>query len=264
MTHRRITVVIAVCAVLLSGCTPTHASPRATWRGVGSPSIPGDRDARPPRKPSVTPSPSHSRKKSSRRKTGPHGSMISTGSKGVGLTFDDGPHPVWTPRLLSLLRRAKVKATFCMVGIEVQRNPKLVQAIVRDGHTLCNHSWDHDLRLSTRKTRDIKSNLARTNRAIHRAVPGARIAYFRQPGGMWSAKTVKVARELGMTPLHWSVDPQDWRKPAPKVITSIILKYTKRGGIVLFHDGGGDRYTTYTALRTVLPKLKRRFHLIPL
>ncbi|MGH3646589.1 MAG: polysaccharide deacetylase family protein [Micromonosporaceae bacterium] len=260
MTHRRITVVIAVCVLALGGCATAKGAPdhRATWRDTAAtPSAKPSRSAKP------SPSPSRDRRKPKRR-TGPHGSMRTTGSDDVSLTFDDGPNPVWTPRVLKLLRSAKVKATFCLVGVEAQRHPKLVQAIVRDGHTLCNHSWDHDLRLGSRKPPAIRSNLARTNRAIHRAVPGARIAYFRQPGGRWTARSVKIARSLGMTPLHWSVDPHDWRKPPATEISRNVMRHTKKGAIVLLHDGGGDRYTTYVAVRTVLPKLKRRFHLTPL
>ncbi|MGH3713276.1 MAG: polysaccharide deacetylase family protein [Micromonosporaceae bacterium] len=265
MTHRRIVVAIAICALALSGCNDPKAAPEshATWRDVITSPKPVPREESAP-SPTPPKPPTSPKKPAPRPRTGPHGSVITTGSDGVGLTFDDGPSPAWTPKVLALLRRARVKATFCLVGLEVQRHPGLVQAIVRDGHTLCNHSWDHDLRLGSRKPGEIKANLARTNRAILRAVPGARIGYYRQPGGVWTARAVGVARSMGMTPLHWSVDPQDWRKPPAHQISGTVLRHTRKGSVVLLHDGGGDRHTTYHALRTVLPQLTRRFRLVSL
>ncbi|MGH3736095.1 MAG: polysaccharide deacetylase family protein [Micromonosporaceae bacterium] len=261
MTHLRIAALVALCALALAGCGDPQAGPD---RSQTPPPMSRTDDIRPSHKPTIRPSPSRTAPKPGAPTAGPHGSVITTGSDGVGLTFDDGPHPVWTPKILKLLRGARVKATFCLVGVEAQRHPKLVQAIVRDGHTLCNHSWDHDLRLGGRTAAQVRSNLVRTNRAILRAVPGARIGYFRQPGGVWTARSVSVARAMGMTTLHWSVDPQDWRKPPAKKIIHSVLHHTRKGGIVLLHDGGGDRATTYAALRTLLPTLTRRFRLVPL
>jgi peptidoglycan/xylan/chitin deacetylase (PgdA/CDA1 family) len=192
------------------------------------------------------------------------GTLRTTGSSGVALTFDDGPSPVWTPRVLSLLRQAHVKATFCLVGKEVRRHPDLVRAIVADGHTLCNHSWDHDMRLGSHSSRYIKANLARTNNAIRAAVPGARIDYFRQPGGYWTRREIAVVNGMKMVPLHWSVDPQDWRQPPASTIIRTLIRHITKGAIVLMHDGGGNRRPTYLALRRVLPYLIRRFHLISL
>jgi len=81
---------------------------------------------------------------------GPHGSMTVTGTASVALTFDDGPDPVNTPKILNLLQRNEVKATFCVVGTQVRAHPGLVCRIVAEGHTLCNHSWQHRLDLGTR------------------------------------------------------------------------------------------------------------------
>jgi len=126
--------------------------------------------------------------------SGPFGSLRLTGRKTVALTFDDGPHPVWTPQVLDRLKAAKVKATFCLVGSQVKKYPALVRRIVREGHTLCNHSWNHELDLGTRPIAEIRSNLEATNREIRKAVPRAKISYFRHPGGKWTANAV---REIG-------------------------------------------------------------------
>ncbi|HEX2356896.1 MAG TPA: polysaccharide deacetylase family protein [Micromonosporaceae bacterium] len=192
---------------------------------------------------------------------GPFGSRRTTGTLEVALTFDDGPDPTYTPAVLALLRRFRVRATFCLIGRNVARFPQLVRQIYAEGHTLCNHSWDHDLRLGLRSPGYIRENLQRTNDAIRRAVPGSRVSYYRQPGGKWSRTVVNVAAALGMSSLHWRVDPQDWRKPGAGSISSTITSWTRPGAIILLHDGGGVRRGTVMALGSILPNLTRRFRL---
>ncbi|HEY8472217.1 MAG TPA: polysaccharide deacetylase family protein [Natronosporangium sp.] len=198
------------------------------------------------------------------RPGGPYGSHETTGADYVALTFDDGPDPRWTPDVLELLRKHEVKATFCVVGEMAEAFPELIQAIAADGHTLCNHSWNHDLELGGRSRDAIRADLTRTNAAIRAAVPGARISYYRQPGGAWTERVVEVAEELGMESLHWTVDPQDWTQPAATVIAAILSAGTEEGGIVLLHDGGGERQNTVRALRSVLPELTARHKLAAL
>jgi peptidoglycan/xylan/chitin deacetylase (PgdA/CDA1 family) len=194
-------------------------------------------------------------------KSGPFGGRISTGSREVALTFDDGPDPRYTPEVLALLQRYRVKATFCVVGEQAQAYPELIRAIAAAGHTLCNHSWNHDVTLGSRSKATIRSDLTRTNAAIRAAVPGARIVYYRQPGGAWTSAVVATAWELGMTSLHWDVDPQDWARPGAGSIASTVTADVGAGSIVLMHDAGGNRQQTVTALKTILPNLLRRFEL---
>ncbi|WP_167667294.1 polysaccharide deacetylase family protein [Micromonospora narathiwatensis] len=177
----------------------------------------------------------------------------------VALTFDDGPDPRWTPQILNQLRAAHVTATFCLIGQQAKRYPELVERIVREGHQLCNHSWRHDLDLGRRPVSEIKADLVRTNRVIRDAVPDAEITWFRQPGGRWTAEEVAVARKLGMRPLHWTVDPQDWNHPTAKTIAKRVEAAARPGSIVLMHDGGGDRSQTMAACRQVIPDLKKRY-----
>ncbi|HEX2417517.1 MAG TPA: polysaccharide deacetylase family protein [Micromonosporaceae bacterium] len=256
----RSVVAMAICVALLTGCASYSSDRNARWQQAASAPTPS---------PTVNPSPSGKApdrppRPASRGKWGPHGTIRSTGTSVVALTFDDGPHPVWTPRILASLREAGVKATFCVIGAQARRYPNLIRAIVRDGHALCNHSWNHDFGLGSRSRTHITADLARTNSAIWAAVPAAPIRYYRQPGGKWTKRVVQVARELGMRSLHWSVDPQDWRKPPARQITGTVIKGTRKGGIVLLHDGGGDRSCTHRALYRILPNLTRRFRLAPL
>lgn len=189
--------------------------------------------------------------------------MSTTGSKAVALTFDDGPW-TWTSAVLDQLKAAGIKATFCLIGRQVKDRAALVRRMVAEGHTLCNHTWSHDLKLGTRTAAQIRADIERTDNAIHAVVPGVPISYFRQPGGKWTAGEVGVVTALGKRPLGWSVDPSDWEDPGAAVIVSRVLSHTRTGSIVLMHDGGGDRSQTYTALKTILPALKKKFTLIPL
>jgi peptidoglycan-N-acetylglucosamine deacetylase len=199
----------------------------------------------------------------------PGGLVKTTGGPGVALTFDDGPDPAYTPQLLALLRRYHVKATFCLIGVHVQAHPELVQAIVQDGHTLCNHTWAHDLKLGTRSRDAIRADMLRTNAEIRRAVPGAAIPYFRHPGGNWTKAAISVASELGMKSLHWTLDTRDWDTvtyvPGPSTtnhIIQVVTTQTRPGSIVLSHDGGGDRSSTMAAYGSMLAGLTKRFTLI--
>ncbi|GIG85402.1 hypothetical protein Pen02_03380 [Plantactinospora endophytica] len=195
---------------------------------------------------------------------GPYGARVSTGARYVALTFDDGPDPRYTPQILDILREYHVRATFCLVGQNAQAYPELVRAIVADGHTLCNHSWTHDVKLGSRPSATILADLVRTNEAIRAAVPDARIAYFRQPGGAWTASVVAAAQQLGMTSLHWAVDPQDWTRPGSGAIAARVTAGIAPGAIVLLHDAGGNRQGTVIALYWLLPDLGRQYALAAL
>src|SRR4029079_722258 len=94
------------------------------------------------------------------------------------------------------LRECYVRAPSCLVGENARAYPELVRAIVADGHTLCNHSWSHNVALGSRPTASILADLTQTNDAIRAAVPQARIPYYRQPGGNWTRPLVAAARQL--------------------------------------------------------------------
>jgi peptidoglycan-N-acetylglucosamine deacetylase len=187
----------------------------------------------------------------------PAGLVRTTGTAKVALTFDDGPNPAWTPKVLDRLKAAKVTATFCVVGTQVRKHPELLRRIVREGHQLCNHSWNHDFDLARRPIAQIRADLVRTNREIRRAAPDVEVPFYRQPGGRWTAEVVKVAKQLDMRSLHWTVDPQDWAKPTAAMIEKRVQQAARPGGVVLLHDGGGDRAATLAACPKLIAGLKR-------
>ncbi|GAA2511096.1 polysaccharide deacetylase family protein [Pilimelia columellifera] len=223
---------------------------------------------KPPKKPGtvrpVTPK-VPAAKPAGRPASGPfaRGVQLATRGNGVALTYDDGPS-AHTPQVLALLRANGVKATFCLVGTAVQEHPDLVRQIVREGHTLCNHSWNHEFKLGRQSAEAIRANMTRTNNAIRQVVPGAKIPFFRHPGGNFTPDAISIGKELGMASVGWTVDPRDWEKPPAKKIHATVLRDSRPAGIILLHDGGGDRSNTVAASKTLIPALKSKLRIVPL
>lgn len=180
------------------------------------------------------------------------GHLLSPGA--VALTFDDGPDPTYTPQVLALLVKAHVHATFCLIGRNAARYPQLVREIVAGGHTLCDHTWDHDEQLRVRPAGQISLDIARGADAIRKAA-GVAPALFRAPGGNWSPAIEAAARAQHMTPLKWTVDPRDWSRPGVNAILSTVYAELRPGGVILCHDGGGNRSQTVAALKILLTRL---------
>ncbi len=256
----RAVLALAVGLVLLAGCGESGKTPS---RAGAPPTASATPTSKPTSKPTPKPRPSRTTPPKPQLrplpKTLPAGLHRHSGDRGVALTFDDGPNPRWTPQILDQLRATHVTATFCLIGREARSYPQLVARIVREGHQLCNHSWRHDMNLGRRPAAEIRADMLRTNQAIRAAVPNAKITWFRQPGGRWTAEEVAVAAQLGMRSLHWSVDPQDWDRPSAKTIIKRVESAARPGSIVLLHDAGGDRSQTMAACRTLIPDLRRRF-----
>jgi peptidoglycan/xylan/chitin deacetylase (PgdA/CDA1 family) len=186
--------------------------------------------------------------------------IASTARKGrfVALTFDDGPNPTWTPQVLDLLKRHDVHATFCLVGENVDRYPNLVRRIAAEGHRLCDHTVDHDL-LTDASDRHVRGEILGGLAAIRRAVPKAKVRYYRAPYGAWSAYQVRVAAKAGMRPLSWSVNSHDHRTPGVPAIIAAIERELRPGGVILLHDAGGyDRSQSVAALRILLRELPKK------
>jgi peptidoglycan/xylan/chitin deacetylase (PgdA/CDA1 family) len=174
----------------------------------------------------------------------------------VALTIDDGPHPVWTPKILRLLDKHHVPALFCMIGNQVLGHEGVARSVVGDGHQLANHTWSHPTEMAGRPVRRMRRELSRAQEKIYDTT-GYAPTLFRSPGGDWSPALLGAAAKARMVPLDWSEDPRDWSRPGVAAITRRLLG-ARPGEILLCHDGGGDRSQTYAALRTVIPALKAR------
>ncbi len=159
----------------------------------------------------------------------------------LALTFDDGPNPDWTPRLLEVLARRDVRATFFLIGSYAQAQPVLVQQIVAAGHLVGNHSWGH-LNLALVSARRIDEQICRASHALEQ-ITGAPVRYFRPPFGARRPEVLRAARRLGMVPVLWNAMTSDWKNPSADAIalrlqTKIDRLY--RQGLaanIVLHDG---------------------------
>jgi peptidoglycan-N-acetylglucosamine deacetylase len=176
------------------------------------------------------------------------------GDRTLCLTFDDGPNPSDTPRLLRVLRRHGVPAVFFLLGQRAIEHPELVRAIVADGHALGTHSMRHDDLSGAPKER-IEAEIRETTEAIHAATPDAAVPFFRAPYGRWG-HSADVAAALGLLPVGWRLDVADWNPPGTDILVERLRTGVTPGAIVLLHDGGGDRSQTVDAVDTVIPLLR--------
>lgn len=177
----------------------------------------------------------------------------SAGRKTVALTFDDGPHPTFTPQVLSLLRKHDLTATFFVIGFSAADHPDLLRSIVDAGHRIGTHTWSHaDLRHLT--AAKVRPQIERAVEAVDTAT-GVRPTLFRAPYGNWSPAVFQQCAELGQHSIAWNVDPHDWDNPGTHRIGAQVLAQIKPRSIILNHDGGGDRSQTVAALREYLPRL---------
>jgi len=168
----------------------------------------------------------------------------------IYLTFDDGPHPVHTAEVLDLLRRYGARATFFVVGRMVERFPHLLNRILLEGHTVANHTWNHE-NLTKLSGEAIDGTLERTQEIL-----GANAtACMRPPYGAIDDLARRRAEEHGLDVIMWSASANDWMDVTPDMIAERIVAGSVDGGIILMHDGGGDRTRTVEGLDLALQRM---------
>jgi peptidoglycan-N-acetylglucosamine deacetylase len=177
-------------------------------------------------------------------------------SHAIALTIDDGPHPVWTPKILKLLERYHVPATFFLIGNQVLGHESVARSVADAGHQLANHTYTHPTTLPKFAGPAMHTEIERAQDKIYSAT-GHTPKLFRSPGGSWSAPLMKQIAQAGLVSIDWTDDPDDWKRPGTAAIVNRLLA-AKPGQILLCHDGGGDRSQTYAALQTVIPALLAR------
>jgi peptidoglycan/xylan/chitin deacetylase (PgdA/CDA1 family) len=189
----------------------------------------------------------------------------------VALTYDDGPNPPYTNRILDVLDSEHVHATFFVVGQAVAAYPSVLQREVRDGDAVGNHTWSHD-HLIVMDPEHVRDSLLRTDSAIYRAA-NIHTRIMRPPFGARDWIVLDQARRMGYTPVMWSVPlAHDWENPPPQVIASRIVPYVHDGSIIVLHDGNRgqlcaqqhlsprvcDRNNDIEATRLIVDELKRK------
>lgn len=176
----------------------------------------------------------------------------------VALTFDDGPLPSVTPRLVRVLTRLDVPATFFMVGNRVESNPELVRMVDRAGFAIGNHTWEH-ADLTSQTPRQVRRALASTGRALH-AAGVEPTDLVRPPYGATDERVRKVIADLGLVEVLWTIDSLDWSGLSARQITDRIVERTRphRTNLVLQHDGVTNSPATLRAMPEVVARLQKR------
>ncbi len=179
--------------------------------------------------------------------------------RAVALTFDDGPSPQYTLRILAVLTKLRVHATFFLIGYLAEANPDLVRQELRLGMTVGNHSYNHPEvpPFAQLPPQLLTDEIALGEQVLSRL--GAQPRLFRPPGGSTSPRLVRAAAALGQRVVLWSVDPADWSPgSSAKEITKRVLSAVRPGSIVILHDGGGDRSATLAALPAIVRGIRQR------
>lgn len=177
------------------------------------------------------------------------------GSKLLALTYDDGPNDPHTLRLLEVLDRHQVKATFFLIGRHMRQRPDIAREIVRAGHVVGNHTLTHpNLIFSSRE--QVRTEILECKRAIEDAV-GEQSNLFRPPFGGRRPSSLRVIREAQMLPVMWNVTGWDWNAPPAEQIVRKVAKQVRGGDVILLHDGGhkamgADRAQTVIATERMI------------
>jgi cellulose synthase/poly-beta-1,6-N-acetylglucosamine synthase-like glycosyltransferase/peptidoglycan/xylan/chitin deacetylase (PgdA/CDA1 family)/spore germination protein YaaH len=192
--------------------------------------------------------------------------QIGAADKKIAITFDDGPDPRWTPKILDILKQKQVPATFFVIGVDASQWPGILKREYAEGHEIGNHTYTHPNFDDISKT-ELRWQLNLTERLIESTV-GVKSILFRPPYGIdhqpeyaEEVAQLPVAQDMGYLIIGQKIDPHDWRQvggkqiPAQEIVDG-VLRQAGNGNIVLFHDGGGDRSETVIALPQIIDKLR--------
>lgn len=185
-------------------------------------------------------------------------------SKAIALTFDDGPHPQYTPQLLEVLDHYSIPASFFWLGACVNRSQKIAKAIYERGHWIGLHGYDHrSFPLLTPAT--LKQSLQETQAAIARAccLNPSDIRDVRPPNGFFTPQTLNLLHQWHYRPVMWSVVPEDWVQPGVCVVVERVLHQVQNGSLIVLHDGAqGGQDVAATTLKLIPQLLQQGYHFV--
>ncbi|MEG3990613.1 polysaccharide deacetylase family protein [Microcoleus sp. S28C3] len=173
--------------------------------------------------------------------------------KAIALTFDDGPWPTTTTQILDILKKNNIKATFFWVGRYLKTYSEIGKQVAAAGHAIGNHTWNHEY---------LKYNEDGAAREIDRTsslieeLTGVKTSMFRPPGGILNNGLVAYAQKKNYAVVIWSADSFDWRTLTESLMDN-VMRQANSGGIVLMHDGGGNRSRTVKALPDIIARLRK-------
>jgi peptidoglycan/xylan/chitin deacetylase (PgdA/CDA1 family) len=184
---------------------------------------------------------------------------LSRGTKQLALTYDDGPNDPHTLRLLEVLAKYDVHATFFLIGRYVRQRPQIAREVVNAGHVVGNHTFTHPL-LTLKNVAEVRQELSDCRSALQDAI-GEHSNLVRPPFGGRRPAVLRVARELGLEPIMWNVTGYDWNAPPSAVIERKVSRQIRGGDVILLHDGGhkqmgADRSQTVAATDHLISRYK--------
>lgn len=176
--------------------------------------------------------------------------------KPVYLTFDDGPHPIYTAKILNILKRQHIRATFFILGSRATQYPDLVRQIYREGNEIGSHGYYHEFIVHKPKAW-VESDITKTDKVLE-TLCGEKPKYFRPPGGILSKSDLALVVGAGHSIAMWTLDTNDWKHiPSSKILSS-VMKGVKPNSIILMHDGLTTSDNTVKALPLIISALQKR------
>lgn len=175
---------------------------------------------------------------------------VQTSKKMIAFTFDDGPNPVYTRQILEIFQQVSGKATFFMIGSQMEANPEVVHEVAAQGHEIGNHTYTHPF-LSKITQAECENELNQTEKRLVDMI-GIKPKTFRPPYFDYNDTVVSLAEEMGYSIIGaQNMEARDWEQPGAEHIIEHSLKQFKNGSILLFHDGFGDRSQTVEAVKVL-------------
>jgi peptidoglycan/xylan/chitin deacetylase (PgdA/CDA1 family) len=191
---------------------------------------------------------------------------VPTKAKVIALTFDDGPHPVYTRQILDILDKYHVKATFFMIGRLMDRYPDIVKDVLKRGHVIANHTYTHPSNIDADTSAQVVRELEQCEQVVER-MSGKRAYFFRPPRGLIDSTVFSIAKDEGYQTILWTVCADHHDAPTPELMAERVLHLSRPGGIILAHDGSFfSRWKDVAATPLIIERLQKkgyRFVTIP-
>jgi peptidoglycan/xylan/chitin deacetylase (PgdA/CDA1 family) len=177
-------------------------------------------------------------------------------SKTIALSFDDGPHPQYTPQVLSVLKRYNITASFFWLGNCVNRFPDIGKTVSEQGHWIGLHGYEHDSFPLLSPTQ-LKQSLEKTQIAIYNAcnLSPEKVRDVRPPNGFFTPQTLHLFQQWNYRPVMWSVVPEDWVHPGVNVVVNRVIKQVKNGSLIVLHDGYFGGKDVAETINILIPRL---------